>query len=332
MTLKDAPAWARRLYSRLTHYATKPGIYYPPMRKTLEGPAYALERRFAKPFEIRAGDGVILSSGGFIANRELVRRHAPAYLDGLELGTAGDDGTALKLAEPLGAATGHLDEISAWRFIVPPAAFLGSLLVDTKGQRMIDESRYGAALGKEIVRTAGGVGYLVADQPLVKRARQQLGSQTLWFQRIQAEAFLNVGRKKAGSIEELAAKAGIDPEGLARTVSEHNRAIADGAPDPLGKPDDIRVPIERAPFYLFNVSIKTNMLNPCPMLTLGGLVVDEETGAVQTTSGAAIPGLYAAGRAAVGICSNSYVSGLSLADCVFSGRRAGTETGRRIDA
>lgn len=42
--------------------------------------------------------------------------------------------------------------------------------------------------------------------------------------------------------------------------------------------------------------------------------------------------LYAAGRAAVGICSNSYVSGLSLADCVFSGRRAGTETGRRIDA
>ncbi|WP_165663407.1 FAD-binding protein [Mycobacteroides abscessus] len=332
MTLKDAPAWARRLYSRLTHYATKPGIYYPPMRKTLEGPAYALERRFAKPFEIRADDGVILSSGGFIANRELVRRHAPAYLDGLELGTAGDDGTALKLAEPLGAATGHLDEISAWRFIVPPAAFLGSLLVDTKGQRMIDESRYGAALGKEIVRTAGGVGYLVADQPLVKRARQQLGSQTLWFQRIQAEAFLNVGRKKAGSIEELAAKAGIDPEGLARTVSEHNRAIAGGTPDPLGKPDDIRVPIERAPFYLFNVSIKTNMLNPCPMLTLGGLVVDEETGAVQTTSGAAIPGLYAAGRAAVGICSNSYVSGLSLADCVFSGRRAGTETGRRIDA
>jgi len=36
-----------------------------------------------------------------------------------------------------------------------------------------------------------------------------------------------------------------------------------------------------------------------------------------------VPGLYAAGRTAVGICSNSYVSGLSLADCVFSGRRAG---------
>ena len=32
-------------------------------------------------------------------------------------------------------------------------------------------------------------------------------------------------------------------------------------------------------------------------------------------------GLYAAGRTAAG-CSRSYVSGLSLADCVFSGRRA----------
>ena len=37
----------------------------------------------------------------------------------------------------------------------------------------------------------------------------------------------------------------------------------------------------------------------------------------------AVPGLYAAGRSAAALCSRSYVSGLSLADCVFSGRRAG---------
>ena len=39
---------------------------------------------------------------------------------------------------------------------------------------------------------------------------------------------------------------------------------------------------------------------------------------------ARLDGLFAAGRTAVGICSNSYVSGLSLADCIFSGRRAGS--------
>ena len=46
-------------------------------------------------------------------------------------------------------------------------------------------------------------------------------------------------------------------------------------------------------------------------------------GRVRGEDGKPIAGLYAAGRSAVGICSRSYVSGLSLADCVFSGRRAG---------
>jgi 3-oxo-5alpha-steroid 4-dehydrogenase len=41
---------------------------------------------------------------------------------------------------------------------------------------------------------------------------------------------------------------------------------------------------------------------------------------VKNKNGATIPGLYAAGRNAVGLCSNVYVSGLSYADCVFSGR------------
>ena len=62
--------------------------------------------------------------------------------------------------------------------------------------------------------------------------------------------------------------------------------------------------------------------------TLGGLRVDEESGLVQREDGTLVPGLYAAGRSAVGICSNSYVSGLSLADCVFSGRRAGAHAAR----
>jgi 3-oxo-5alpha-steroid 4-dehydrogenase len=57
-------------------------------------------------------------------------------------------------------------------------------------------------------------------------------------------------------------------------------------------------------------------------MTLGGLKVDEATGAVRRADGAAIPGLYAAGRTAVGLCSKGYLSGMSIADTVFSGRRA----------
>ena len=59
------------------------------------------------------------------------------------------------------------------------------------------------------------------------------------------------------------------------------------------------------------------------VLSLGGLKVNEDSGAVIDGAGRDIPGLYAAGRTAIGIASSRYVSGLSLADCVFSGRRAG---------
>jgi 3-oxo-5alpha-steroid 4-dehydrogenase len=54
---------------------------------------------------------------------------------------------------------------------------------------------------------------------------------------------------------------------------------------------------------------------------LGGLQVNEQSGHVLNQQGEAIEGLFAAGRTAVGIPSKGYVSGLSIADCIFSGRR-----------
>ena len=51
--------------------------------------------------------------------------------------------------------------------------------------------------------------------------------------------------------------------------------------------------------------------------------MNEETGQLLRENGEVIENVYAAGRNAVGVCSNGYISGLSLADGVFSGRRAG---------
>ena len=56
---------------------------------------------------------------------------------------------------------------------------------------------------------------------------------------------------------------------------------------------------------------------------LAGLKVDESNGAVLDAQGQPIAGLFSAGRTAIGVASHLYISGLSLADCVFSGRRAG---------
>ena len=93
--------------------------------------------------------------------------------------------------------------------------------------------------------------------------------------------------------------------------------------DPAGKPADLVAAQDRPPYSLIDFSIRPRLMYPAPVLTLGGLVVDHGTGQVLRADGTAVPGLYAAGRSAVGLCSRSYVSGLSIADCVFSGRRAG---------
>ena len=210
-----------------------------------------------------------------------------------------------------------------WRFLSPPPALLRGVLVGADGKRICDESRYGAAIGDAIVRR-GGRAWLFADRATIAAARRQLRGSTLWFQRLQARYLLTFGRVTAGTVTGVANRAGVDPDGLAATLAAYNMVAAEpGAADPAGKPADLVVPQDQPPYSLIDYSIRARLLNPAPVLTLGGLVVDHGTGQVLRTDGTPIPGLYAAGRSAVGLCSCSYVSGLSIADCVFSGRRAG---------
>ncbi|MDT7665315.1 MAG: 3-oxo-5alpha-steroid 4-dehydrogenase [Pseudonocardiales bacterium] len=318
--LTGRPAATHRWLSK---YAAKPGIYYPPLRRALHPRAEALERRHARPLRIHARHGVVLAAGGFIENRALLRQHAPAFRGGLALGTPGDDGSGIRLGTAAGAATAELGSVSVWRFISPPSAFLGSVLVDAAGRRVCDESRYGAALGDALIARHGGRGWLLVDAGLVRDARRQLRSQTVWFQRMQTEYLLRSRRVDGATLDEVAGKAGVDAAGLRATVAAHNDAAAAGLADPAGKPAEFVRPLVQPPYALLDISIGPSMYYPCPMLTLGGLVVDEDTGAVLRQGGEPVHGLFAAGRSAVGICSRSYVSGLSLADCIFSGRRAG---------
>ncbi|MCO1578763.1 FAD-binding protein [Crossiella sp. SN42] len=319
-TLARAPRRIRLAHRLLSRYAAKPGVYLPWLRGILHRQAEWLERRHGRQLRIGAGRGVVIAAGGFAANRAMLAEHAPDYRGGLVLGTPGDDGSGIRLGVAAGAATGLLDRVSAWRFLSPPSALLSGLLVDRAGRRVIDESRYGAAVGEALITRHQGRGWLLVDAGILAEARRQLRRQALWFQRIQGYAQL-AARVTGPTLESVAARAGIDPAGLRATVTAHHHRVRRHAADPTGRPLELSREL-RPPFSLLDMSIR-NRLNPCPMLPLGGLVVDERTGAVRRPDGSAIAGLYAAGRSAVGICSRSYVSGLSLADCVFSGRRAG---------
>jgi 3-oxo-5alpha-steroid 4-dehydrogenase len=322
-TMAGAPKHVRRSYAALTALSAKPGVYHPPTRGVVEDRLRRLRHRFGRPLCVEARYGVIVCAGGFIANRDLVARYAPEFLGGLPLGTSGDDGSGIALALDAGAVTARMDNISVWRFITPPSAFISAIIVDDQGGRIIDESRYGAALGRAMVKDHRAKAFLLADAALMGQAKRQLLTQTLWFQRAQAAALMTTDAVRGRTLREVAHACGIDADGLEATVVAHNDAVRDGTPDPAGKPAEFRRSISKPPFTLLNISVRPRLINPTPMLTLGGVRVAEDTGAVVTALGEPIAGLYAAGRTAVGVCSNSYVSGLSLADCIFSGRRAG---------
>lgn len=329
-TLAEAPARIRRRYSRLADLSAKPGVYAPQLRAPLERMRRKLERKHSVTRTLTARRGVVLCAGGFIANRAMMREYAPAFRGGLALGTVNDDGSGIRMGMEAGGAVEHMDHVSAWRFISPPSVMGAALFVGRAGVRHVDESRYGAALGDAMVHENGGKGWLLADADLVAEAKKQLKTQPMWFQKIQALTMMRMGARRGDDIAKLATAAGIDADALLRTVAEHNEAIEKGVEDPMQKADDVRRPVLRAPFSLFEVSVEPSRstkvipdTNPCPMLTLGGLRVDETTGAVLREDGAPVPGLYAAGRTAVGVCSDNYISGLSIADALFSGRRAG---------
>ncbi|MGF7147476.1 3-oxo-5alpha-steroid 4-dehydrogenase [Sphingomonas zeicaulis] len=277
---------------------------------------------------IRAREGVLLSAGGFIMNPRMVQRYAPTYAKGMPNGTLGDQGSGILLGMSAGGATALMDKISAWRFINPPKAWSDAIVVNRAGERFVDETVYGATLGEHIGDHQGGIAWLIYDKALRKAAFAQARDPNLVpFQRDVTLLNLAFNAKKAPSLDALAAKIGVDPAGLARTVDAYNAAASGAAADPFGKEPADMQPIAQAPFYAMDISIESRFL-PLPVISFGGLRVSEESGQVLDRTGAPIPGLYAAGRSAVGLASQTYVSGLSFADCFFSGRRAARHAAR----
>ena len=284
--------------------------------------AAELEQALAQPRLVRARRGVILSTGGYIFNPELIQSLAPHTRRGWPIGGSGCDGSGLRLGQSVGAATAALNNISCWRFITPPAVWPMGLVINRDGERFCNEQVYGATLGHELVEHQGGRAWLILDQALRRRATHQCLFGRLWaFQALPALAMMWLKAVSGATPEALARRIGADPAKLAATIAAANAAAGSSAPDPLGKSAEMRHAL-RGTLYAIDISIG-NPLFPMAVLSLGGLRVNEDNGQVLTPQGQGIEGLYAAGRTAVGLPSSRYVSGLSLADCVFSGRRAG---------
>jgi tricarballylate dehydrogenase len=131
----------------------------------------------------------------------------------------------------------------------------------------------------------------------------------------------------AGSVAELAARIGVDPVHLTRTVDEFNASIdLTAAFDPTIK-DGRRAnvdppksnwssPLDSPPFFAYPVTCGITF-------TFGGLKGDAH-GRVLDERGGVIPGLYVCGEMLGGLFSGNYPGGTGLAAGMVFGRRAGT--------
>jgi 3-oxo-5alpha-steroid 4-dehydrogenase len=312
-----------RQYRLLSRLGSDGALLHPALASWARRRLEKLCRRSGRLLRLRARRGVVLCAGGFVFNPEMMRANAPAYASCLLLGTLGDDGSGIELGRSVGGATGQMDRCAAWRFIKPPVSCTHGILIGANGRRVCNEELYGGKLGDRIALDHGGRAWLVIDARVRKTVWEEMvASRKLGWQNISAFINLFFNREKAGSLPALAKACEIPADALRETVERYNRSARDGGPDEFGKTAAACRPLENPPFYAIRCHLDSRRF-PAACMTLGGLRVEGRTGRVLRGDGSSIDGLYAAGRNAVGISSHSYVSGLSLADCIFSGRRAG---------
>ncbi|MDP5063938.1 MAG: FAD-binding protein [Haliea sp.] len=113
---------------------------------------------------IRALRGVVLACGGFIHNRQMVQRHAPALFDGsAPWGSAGELGEGIAMGSAVGGETLQMHEGLAITPIYPPESALAGIVVNATAQRFLAEDSYYGVLGDAIAYQQQGQAWLITD-------------------------------------------------------------------------------------------------------------------------------------------------------------------------
>jgi 3-oxo-5alpha-steroid 4-dehydrogenase len=255
---------------------------------------------------VRARKGVLLCAGGFVMNKEMLKKYAPKLLRcNAEIGNPGDTGTGILMGMGVGAAAINMNEGFVSLPFYPPASATHGLLVNSQAQRFINEDSY-----------HGRVGYYLL---------QQLGDRVYFIfnaENFERPIFLNADIAGTGeTVEELAGEIGLDADMLKHTIEHYNKCCDKGE-DPLFHKGKEYLKRIDPPYAALDVTPGRGAF--FPFFTLGGLDT-LPTGEVLTPERNIIKGLYAAGRTACGLprTGAGYGSGMSVGDATFFGRQAG---------
>lgn len=271
--------------------------------------------QFSETRHYRARQGVVLTTGGFVDNEQMLADHAPVLLGHGKVSDGLDDGSGIEMAVALGAATRRMGVVEAAWTALPAMACRG-LLVDALGRRFINEDVYPGLYSHAALHQRGPC-WVVLDEAGLEAVPEgdALGVRPTYA---------------AESLVELEVDLGLPGGALEATVAAYNCHAAEGR-DPLFHKDSRWLRVLEGPWAAVD---PRRGFGPDGTggtgfqgFTLGGLrtTVDGEVCAVR---GGLVPGLYAAGRASSGIHGEGYISGTSLGDGTFFGRRAGRRAAR----
>lgn len=275
----------------------------------------ATARQYGKDLTCRARRAVVLTTGGFVDNEEMLADHAPRLTGHGKVSDGLDDGSGIRMASAIGAATRRMSVTQIALTALPAMAARG-MLVNALGQRFINEDVYPGLYSAAAVTTQPGPYWVIVDEEGYETVPEQ-------------ERWGVVPRFVEESLAGLETALGVPAGALESTVGTYN-AHAEQGEDPYFHKDARWLRPLRPPFAAIDPRAgfhpgaqgSAGAGTGIAGFTLGGLHTTVD-GAVLDVSGRPVPGLFAAGRASSGIHGEGYISGTSLGDGTFFGRRAG---------
>lgn len=255
---------------------------------------------------------VILATGGFGANLDMVAELVPALKGFMTTNAAGAQGQGIEMAQALGAATVDMNQIQIHPTVQFDTAALiteglrgdGAVLINAEGKRFIDEVGTRDVVSAAEIAQPGSYSYLVVDQAMLDKSSVIAGYVKRGF------VF------QGNTYEELAEALGVDAATFAETMNTWNTYV-EAKNDPDFGRTSFAQPLNTAPYYAIKVTAGVHH-------TMGGLVINTDT-EVLKDDGTVIAGLYAAGEVTGGVHGANRLGGNAVADFVVFGRIAGEE-------
>lgn len=262
-------------------------------------------------YEIR-GKAVVLATGGFAHNKEMMEELVPAYAPYTDISVAspGATGDGIRMAMAAGAER-YSDAWVIGLFVngTKPGLAASFTSKDKYKDRVFVNESGNRFMNEDLPYLTDPIAMQKAVWAIVDSADPA-----------KTEKLKGLNDPKVavsgGTWEELAKAMGVSPENLAATMKTYNDACATGEDKAFGKPKAFLKPFGKAPFYAVRVVPQTGG-------TMGGVKVNDRF-QVLRADGSVIKGLYAGGEVMNRPYYNRvYTSGTGLGIAYTSGRIAG---------